>query len=101
MSKSKHYVKGRPAARVPEQNTLQYWDKILSRWEIAIITCLRYQSLSWWRRNCIPNQSVLLLRLYTGDLTLADWEDIVQEDTVKANAKHRAYRRELHAKKRG
>jgi hypothetical protein len=51
----------------------------LTRREIGLITKRERHTVSQWGKIGIPPDALLLLRLYLGELTLADWEDEVQD----------------------
>lgn len=62
---------------------LQYWDTIFSRGEIAAITGRVIDSVTQWKYYDIPKTAQLLLMIYSGELTLDEWEDYVDEKAVQ------------------
>ena len=58
---------------------LSYWDSILSRPVIAAATHRTIESVAQWNYTGVPRDASLLLMLYSGELSMADWEDQVEE----------------------
>jgi hypothetical protein len=61
---------------------LAFWDDIFTREVIAAVAGRTIDSLGGWRYANVPADAKLLLMLYSGELSMADWENQV-EDTAK------------------
>lgn len=59
--------------------TVRYWEGVIgNRDKIARVLFLSRRQVDNYTITGIPDRHVFFLRLYAGELTLADWEDAVE-----------------------
>lgn len=62
-----------------DKTSSEYWDTVFTRKQIAAICSVSLDTLSQWSRRGLPERCLLLLQLYSGEMSLAEWEDNVEE----------------------
>ena len=83
--------KSRVQARVNENDEyrdLRYWDQIFSRPVIAAVTSRTIPSVGQWSYSGVPYDAQMLLRLYSGEISMGEWEDDVEANALKMAEKH-------------
>jgi hypothetical protein len=78
----------------PERYTADYWLNIASSYEIAAVCGVWPTNVYVWRKRGVPEYMARLLSIYYGVTSLADFENVVEENKEKISAKARAYARE-------
>lgn len=68
---------------------LYYWDAVFSRAEIAAVSGVTRDQVKKWKYSSVPFYARMLLRVYSGELSLGEWEDIVEDAVEEIKIKDR------------
>lgn len=67
------------------------WLELYTKYEVAAICCVTHATVvGWFNKNTLPPHSAKLLELYTGNITMAAWEDEVTATAKEMHEKEKA-----------